>query len=136
MKTFAWRALTFAILLVGTAPLASANLINNCDFQTGDFTGWTTTLAASGSNLSVASVPAPHDTLGVRFGATGDDAGFDSISQTFATTPGALYDLSFFYQVGNTASLANNHFIALFNGVNISITSTPIRASVPSHSPT
>jgi hypothetical protein len=103
--------------LTATARLASANLIVNGDFETGDFTGWTTTLAASGSNLSVTNIPPAHDTLGARFGATGTD--FDSISQTFATTPGALYDLSFFYEIGFTDQLANNHFVVLFNGVNI-----------------
>lgn len=60
-------------------------------------------------------VPPAHDTLGAFFGATGPD--FDSISQTFATTPGAFYDLSFFYQVVEPGSPPNNGFRVLFNNV-------------------
>jgi hypothetical protein len=33
--------------------------------------------------------------------------------------PGASYNLSFFYQVVNTDQMADNHFVVLFNGVNI-----------------
>jgi hypothetical protein len=60
-------------------------------------------------------VPPAHDTLGAFFGATGPD--FDSISQTFVTTPGAFYDLSFFYQVVEPASPPDNGLRVLFNGV-------------------
>jgi len=60
-------------------------------------------------------VPPAHDTLGAFFAATGPD--FDSISQTFVTTPGAFYDLSFFYQVVEPGSPPNNGFRAIFNGV-------------------
>ena len=55
------------------------------------------------------------DTLGAVFAATGPD--FDSISQTFVTTPGAFYDLSFFYQVVEPGSPPDNGFRAIFNGV-------------------
>lgn len=102
------------LVFVASAGFASANLITNGDFETQDFTGWTVTDAASGSNISVQPLPAPHDTFGAEFAATGAD--FDSISQTFATTPGAFYDLSFFYQVGDTQAQANNEMRVLFNG--------------------
>src|SRR5215471_13901460 len=52
---------------------------------------------------------------GTFFAATGPD--FDSISQTFVTTPGAFYDLSFFYQVVEPGSPPDNGFRAIFNGV-------------------
>jgi hypothetical protein len=60
-------------------------------------------------------VPPAHDTLGAFFAAT--DVFFDSISQTFVTTPGAFYDLSFFYQVVEPGSPPNNGFRAIFNNV-------------------
>lgn len=105
------------VSLVLTASFASANLITNGDFQTGNFTGWTVNLAPTGSNLTVTLLPpSPDGTLGAAFSATGPD--FDVISQTFATTPGALYNFSFFYQpVSRTP--ADNEFIAFFNGVNL-----------------
>jgi len=77
-----------------TTGSSSANLIVNGDFETGTFAGWTTTPAPVGSFFGVGLVPPPHDTLGAFFAASGPD--FDSISQTFVTTPGAFYDLSFF----------------------------------------
>src|SRR4030095_5182966 len=103
------------LLLLATTVPTSANLIVNGDFETGTFAGWTTTPAAVGSNFGVGSVPPPHDTLGAFFGAT--DVEFDSISQTFATTPGAFYDLSFFYQVVEPGSPPDNGMRVLFNGV-------------------
>ncbi len=91
--------LAIGVLLIATAWPSFANLIVNGDFETGTFAGWTTTPAPIGSNFGVGPVPPAHDTLGAFFGATGPD--FDSISQTFATTPGAFYDLSFFYRSWN-----------------------------------
>jgi hypothetical protein len=112
-------AASFAIgvLLIATTRSASANLITNGDFETGDFTAWTVTHAASGSNISVGHGLGPDTTFGAFFAATG--ANFDSISQTFTTTPGAFYSLSFFYQVNNTNSPANNSIDVLWNGVSI-----------------
>ncbi len=82
-----------AIALVATGRLVSANLIVNPGFETGDFTGWTTTPAASESNFAVVPDIVHSGTYSASFGATGTD--LDAISQTFATTPGTLYDLSF-----------------------------------------
>src|SRR6266496_1425297 len=107
--------LAIGLLLVATAQPTSANLIVNGDFETGTFAGWTTKPEPIGSNFGVGPVPPAHDTLGAFFGATGAD--FDSISQTFVTTPGAFYDLSFFYQVVEPGSPPDNGFRVLFNGV-------------------
>jgi hypothetical protein len=107
--------LAIGVLLIATARPSFANLIVNGDFETGTFAGWTTIPAPIGSNFGVGPVPPAHDTLGAFFGATGPD--FDSISQTFVTTPGAFYDLSFFYQVVEPGSPPNNGFRVLFNNV-------------------
>jgi hypothetical protein len=106
-----------SLLGLGITQSARANLVTNGDFETGDFTGWTVTPAASGSLLFVEHGFGPDTTFGAFFGAT--DHQFDTISQSFATTPGARYNLSFFYQVTNTDLIADNHFVVLFNGVNI-----------------
>jgi len=115
MKTsMAKCLLAVGLLLDATVPLTSArSLVINGDFETGTFAGWTTMPAPIGSDFGVGPVPLAHDTLGAFFGATGPD--FDSISQTFATTPGAFYDLSFFYQVVEPGSPPNNGFRVLFN---------------------
>jgi hypothetical protein len=116
MKTSAFNCLLIGFLLVATTLPASAdNLIINGDFETGTFAGWTTAPAATGSDFGVTMLPPAHDTLGAFFSA--NDADFDSISQTFATTPGAFYDLSFFYQVVEPGSPPHNGFRVLFNNV-------------------
>jgi hypothetical protein len=107
------------LLIAAVQPTSAANLIVNGDFETGDFTGWTVTHAPSGSNIFVDHGPFPDTTLGAFFGAAGP--AFDSISQTFATTPGAFYTLTFFYQVTNLGMPipAHNGFDVLWNGVSI-----------------
>jgi hypothetical protein len=107
--------LAIGLLVIATARPTSANLIVNGDFETGTFAGWTTTPAAVGSNFGVGPVPPAHDTLGAFFRANGPD--FDSISQTFVTTPGAFYDLSFFYEIVEPESPPDNGFRAIFNNV-------------------
>jgi hypothetical protein len=107
--------LPIGILLIATARPTSANLIVNGDFETGTFAGWTTTPAATGSDFGVGVLPPPHDTFGAFFSANSSD--FDSISQTFVTTPGASYDLSFFYQVVEPGSPPDNGLRVLFDGV-------------------
>ena len=116
MKTFIGSCLlAIGLLLLATAGSTFANLIVNGDFETGTFAGWTTTPAAVGSDFGVGPVPPAHDTLGAIFSANGPD--FDSISQTIVTTPGAFYDLSFFYRVDDPGSPPHNGLRVLFNGV-------------------
>jgi hypothetical protein len=118
MKTSMVRVfLTLGVILIAMAGPTFAQLIVNGDFETGTLAGWTTTPAATGSNFGVTTLPpSPDGTLGAFFSATGSD--FDSISQTFATTPGASYDFSFFYQpINNDPGNGDNGFRALFNGV-------------------
>src|SRR5262245_17746447 len=93
LKCIATFVLSIGVLLIAAAQPTFANLIVNGDFETGDFTGWTTTPAATGSDFGVGLVPPAHDTLGAFFSA--DSSDFDSISQSFVTTPGASYHLTF-----------------------------------------
>lgn len=108
--TFA-RYLAVTILLLAPGQFASANLITNGNFQTGDFTGWTVT-NPGGLSILVSSGPVPDPTDGTFFlGASG----FGAISQSFTTTPGAFYTLSFFYQP-TSAGTPMNEFRVLWNG--------------------
>ena len=106
--------LAFYLLLITGGIMAAANLVTNGDFETGDFTGWTVTPAATNSLIFVTNLPPAHDTQGAAFAAYGSD--FDSISQSLATTPGNFYDLSFFYEVQNLGS-PDNEFKVFFNGI-------------------
>jgi len=56
----------------------------------------------------------PDTTQVARFGGSA----FDTISQTFATTVGAFYTLTFFYQVG-TSEGVQNAFDVLWNGTSV-----------------
>src|SRR4051794_39068394 len=85
------------LLLLIATHLASANIIANPGFETG-FSGWTTT--ATGSSFNVGNT-------GPGTGGSGSSIAFfaatgslnDAISQTFVTTPGSAYILSFFLNV-------------------------------------
>src|SRR5262249_31612319 len=71
---------------------ASADLIVNGGFETGDFTGWN---YSSLDNLSfVGTGFAKSGNFAAFFGDTQADGG-GSISQSFETTVGASYSLSF-----------------------------------------
>jgi len=119
LKCITTFAFLIGVLLIATPGSASANLIVNGDFETGDFTGWTVTPAPPGQSLIFVGPGegAPDSTLGANFGGLGPVP--DAISQTFATTPGAFYTLTFFYRVNDTPELANNAIDVLWNGVSI-----------------
>jgi hypothetical protein len=100
---------------------ASADLVANGSFTTGDFTGWTisgnTNLSGTASyyvysdGLSYVP-PAPTGTY-AEFGSVGS-ATF--ISQALATTPGLAYTVSFYLQNDGPASPGNNNeFQVLWN---------------------
>jgi hypothetical protein len=101
------------IMLIVTGGLASANLITNPGFETGDFTGWTTTSGGSGSLFGVSGNP-HTGTYAAFFGAFGSN--LDAISQTFATTAGVFYDLSF-WLANDTGGSLDNEFKVTFGGV-------------------
>jgi hypothetical protein len=81
---------TAAVALTVTAP--NTNPIVNGGFETGNFTGWTTSGAAS----SVIAGAAHSGNFGAQLGATTATNGDSSISQTF-TMPSSSPALSFWY---------------------------------------
>jgi len=81
-------ALTLTVTLPGLA--AGANLVVNGDFETGDFTGWTTEAAPSGSLFGVSSTDPHSGSYAAYFG--GVTAGnYDVIYQLLSTNPGTQY---------------------------------------------
>lgn len=70
------------------------NIVANCGFETGDFTGWTTTDAAVGSDYAVVEAPNSGN-YAVRFGAVDPDY-VDTIAQSMDTTTGDEYQFSFY----------------------------------------
>jgi hypothetical protein len=95
-------AATVAMML---ATPAQANLITNGNFETGDFSGWTT-----GNNVAVAKLPY-FGIAGSGYFASFNDADKTpngSLLQSFATTVGQFYRLTFDYGVtegGQTQSI-------------------------------
>jgi hypothetical protein len=105
--------------LVTAAPLQAANLVVNPGFETGDFTGWTP-IPNADPTLSFFGVQGGGVGNGSAFAAyfAGATPGFDGISQTFVTTPGQTYTLSYFLNIDGSSPISNE-FQVYFNGVQV-----------------
>lgn len=114
MKTLN-RLLVLASLLTAATRLTAASLITNGGFETGSFSSWTTTSAPSGSQFGVSTTDPHTGTFGAYFSATGSD--LDRIDQTFATTAGTLYDLTFWLANGNGGGSPDNGFVVNFGAI-------------------
>ncbi len=71
-------------------PASAGVIIQNPGFETGDFSGWT-----QFGDLSYTTVSPRAAHTGVYGAEFGPENSFGYISQTVDTTPGTLYDLSF-----------------------------------------
>lgn len=112
----------------------AGNLVANCGFETGSFSGWTTTPAASGSDFGVNAEWAHSGTYGAGFGATGTLD--DSISQTLTTAPGTV-NLSFWLAnfsncVGCADFSAHWDGVDIFDALSTAFSYTPFSFIVPS----
>ncbi|MDB6000500.1 MAG: hypothetical protein JWP52_2199 [Rhizobacter sp.] len=105
------------VALAGLAALnaqAATELVSNGGFETGDFTGWTTTDAPFPTSMYNVDTAGPHNgDYSAFFGGTGPDS--DSISQAIATTAGASYLVSFY--LANPAGTPDGSFTASLGGV-------------------
>jgi hypothetical protein len=88
------RIVSALVLVAGvSAAPASANLITNPGFETGDFTGWT----HSGNTGATAVFPLdPHSGIYAAWLGPVGSNGF--LSQTLTTVPGHTYNISWFLQ--------------------------------------
>jgi hypothetical protein len=83
------------------------NLVANCGFETGDFTGWTLVLGAGSYSIGI---PDGTTAASGNYAAyTGDGSGdtYDALTQNIATVPGADYSITFdLYQQSEPSSAA------------------------------
>jgi hypothetical protein len=82
------------LALLGLSGICSAASILNGGFETGSFSDWT--LSGDSTYTNVESIHPNSGSDEAHIGAFGDN-GYGFISQTIATTPGAIYTLSFWY---------------------------------------
>ena len=92
----------------------AGNLVSNCGFETGSFSGWTTTPAALGSSFGVGGNPNSGNSAAF-FGAVIPPFE-DMISQSIPTIAGHAYNISFFLE--NSGGPANQ-FTAMFDGATL-----------------
>ncbi len=98
-------ALPNLALADGICQSVTGNLIVNCSFETGDFTGWTQGGNTSGTQVTGILFGVDENTLQdetydpnsgdyhALLGPVGSDG---TLSQTFATTPGVDYAITFY----------------------------------------
>jgi hypothetical protein len=101
--------------------VVAGNLVVNCGFESGNFTGWTQ--SGNTSNTGVGNFPpGPNSgSFDAFFGPAGS-VGF--LTQTIATTPGTVYTVSFFLR--NHNAVTPNSFSASFGGTNLmTLTDSP-----------
>jgi hypothetical protein len=94
LKTICAAASLAGVMTLGAVPASAAtNLVNNGDFETGDFTGWT--LGPVSYPAEVVQWAAYEGLYGAQI--AGYASGPNKLSQTLSTANGKLYDLSFWY---------------------------------------
>jgi hypothetical protein len=105
---------------------AGSNLIQNCAFGTGDFTGWSGTATTDPSSYSGVdsldpSAPGTTPYNGLSYEAYLGTLGYtDTLSQTFATTPGESYTIEFALLNDTDPTLGyNNSILAAFGGTTL-----------------
>jgi hypothetical protein len=106
-----------SVLLASTSQCdsVSGQLVQNCGFETGTFSSWTTLPAASGSFFVVSGFD-PHSGLeAADFGAF--RGANDYIEQSLATIPGATYTFSFWLDASQ--GVTTGEFQAFWNGTQV-----------------
>ena len=95
MRIRTLAAITATAILTAGIAHAGGNLLVNGDFETGNFTGWTVNDPSNETFVTSAFLSyAPES--GTYFAALGAVGGDGTVSQTFADTPGATYEASFY----------------------------------------
>ena len=124
------RSLLFTCFLAGallSGPQAKAddvcasatNLVQNCGFETGNFSGWT--VSGDTANAGVDTQDAYTGRFGAYLAGFGSfnsgDTNFTDVGQTLDTTPGTAYTLRFNWaHFANTDVIPDNYFSAYIDG--------------------
>jgi hypothetical protein len=113
----------------------TGNLVTNCGFETGDFTGWT----IGGNTGNPAGNYYGVDTFDANSGNDGAYMSQDSIdttpfapvilSQTLATSIGQAYSITFFLQQDTPPTLGYNHAFTALWGATTMLNLAPTVAS-------
>jgi len=121
---------------VSSCNAIAANLIANCGFETGGFTGWTLSgndVPMELNNLYGVEGVDPLDGISPNSGSdqayfTDLDANATTLSQTIATVPAGEYTVTWFLaQDTVVAAPYSNLFSASFGGVSlVSLTAVPV----------
>jgi hypothetical protein len=117
-KLFPSIVLPFAVLLCSTAFVKAQNIVVNPGFETGTFAGWTHSGNTGFSGVTGGGIE-HSGSFGAFFGPVGSN-GF--LSQTLSTTPGSLYDLSFWLRPDGGSP---SNFSVSFNGVSLLTLTNP-----------
>jgi hypothetical protein len=103
---------SFVVFIIPT--IASADVVFNGGFETGDFTGWI---------LSGNPIPGKVDTTNPHSGSFAADLnalGSQSfMAQPLTTTPGAMYNLAYFLDISPDSTGGPVEFLAQINGVTV-----------------
>jgi hypothetical protein len=111
-----------ALLLFSLVVSARAELVVNGGFETGDFTGWTVSDSSGYTNIGPNPLFAHSGDYHANLGAVGI---LGSLSQDISTSPGGMYDLSFW--LTNDSSTPPNEFDVVWDGNTIlSLTDSPV----------
>lgn len=118
------KTLALIVIAMG-APIAShADLVTNGGFETGDFTAWTLGgnsgfgifVCAAGTSFQGSVCTANS---GIDAATLGPPYTTATLSQTIATTPGALYTLTFYLRNDNLQQSPSNAFSASWGGATV-----------------
>jgi hypothetical protein len=114
-------ALMLFAVVVGSFNYArAATLVTNGDFETGDFTGWTQIGNTGFTGVGCGTSQSVHSgNCSAFFGPRSPGGG---ISQNLATTPGATYQVTFWFQ---SDGLMPSDFSATFGGVTLTSLTDP-----------
>ncbi len=131
------KACTCCVALVLLLPvLASAAMIINGGFETGDFTGWTT--SGDPGNTGVWDVGSHGGVYNAYFGPVD---GYGYISQIITTTPGGTYETTFWLRSedgstpnGFRLSWGGTEILALDNFTQLGWTGYSVQAQAASDS--
>jgi hypothetical protein len=129
------RSASILAVLLGLSSVLSAgasicdaipgNIVTNCGFETGDFTGWTVVDGSDETFVEGSSFDTGPNS-GNFFAALGAVGSDGSVSQTLTTVPGQTYNFSFW--LASDGGLPND-FTAQWNGTGlISLLDTPATA--------